>query len=427
MNAGLLRIALLIAALESTAAAQLASWGDYLPKRDKPPVVFVTGHDSICPDSRSGELPFFQLTFGDFDKVMARDARVSLVFEACYAPNRPPIEEIANVLRRLLLTLRYESGEPVREVDVVAHSMGGLIVRAYLAGKQPNGTFATPAAPLVRKVVFIGTPHFGTRVASSTSEDPQLREMSLGSQFLFDLATWNQGADDLHGVEALSIAGTAGRNGPAMDSVVSVTSASIDFIAAGRTAVLPLCHTQGGIGQLFLCDGAPGLARVASDDHPTARLVVAFLNDTGSWRSAADAAAVSAVLGGATGLMIQSRTADDAPRAIGSAAVLHDSGGVTRLAVSNAGIAYGEMLPAGPASLTVDGVTRRIVLPAGGSRVHVIKPGPWIEAVEPAAGRSWPLVLAPGMLVSIRGSELNTGRERTVSRRQGCSRTLRFG
>ena len=137
--------------------------------------------------------------------------------------------------------------------------------------------------------------------------------------------------------------------------------------------------------------------------------MVAFLNDTGSWRSAADAAAVSAVLGGATGLMIQSRTADDAPRAIGSAAVLHDSGGVTRLAVSNAGIAYGEMLPAGPASLTVDGVTRRIVLPAGGSRVHVIKPGPWIEAVEPAAGRSWPLVLAPGMLVSIRGSELNTG------------------
>jgi triacylglycerol esterase/lipase EstA (alpha/beta hydrolase family) len=60
----------------------------------------------------------------------------------------------------------YESGEPVREVDVVAHSMGGLIVRAYLAGKQPNGTFATPAAPLVRKVVFIGTPHFGTPVAS---------------------------------------------------------------------------------------------------------------------------------------------------------------------------------------------------------------------------------------------------------------------
>lgn len=401
-------MALLLAALEFTAAAQLASWGNYLPKRDKPPVVFVTGHDAICPDPRSGELPFFQLTFGDFDKVMTRDGRVSLVFEACYAPNRPPIEEIANLLHRLVSSLRYENGEPVREVDMVAHSMGGLIVRAYLAGKQSNGTFATPAAPSVRKVVFIGTPHFGTPVASSTSQDPQLREISPGSAFLFDLATWNQGADDLRGVEALSIAGTAGRNGPAMDSVVSVISASIDFIAAGRTAVLPYCHTQGGIGQLFLCEGAPGLARVANEDHPTARLVLSFLNGTDVWRWSTDAAA-SSVPAGSTGLMIQSRTADDVGRPIGSAAVQHDRGGTTKLTVSDSGIAYGEMLPAGPATLVVDGVTRRIVLNPGGSRARVIKPGPWIEAVEPAAGRSWPLVLAPGMLVSIRGSELNTG------------------
>ena len=193
---------------------------------------------------------------------MARDGRVSFVFEACYAPNRPPIEEIANVLRDMLSRLRYETGEPVCEVDMVAHSMGGLVVRAYLAGKQPKGGFTTPALPRVRKVVFIGTPHFGTPVTSSTSDDPQLREMSLGSVFLFDLATWNQGSDDLRGVEALSIIGTGGINGPATDSVVRVTSASMDFIATGRTAVLPYCHTQGGIGNLFLCQGAPGLALV---------------------------------------------------------------------------------------------------------------------------------------------------------------------
>ncbi|HYI94367.1 MAG TPA: hypothetical protein VEX68_12540 [Bryobacteraceae bacterium] len=402
MNAGFLKMVLWMAVLPFTAAAQLAEWNTYLPKRDKPPVVFVTGHDSICPDPRSGETPFFQLTFGDFDKVMARDGRISLVFEACYAPNRPSIGEIANVLRQMLAQLRYESGDPVREVDMVAHSMGGLIVRAYISGKQTNGSFATTALPGIRKVIFLGTPHFGTPVAVAGSEDPQLREMSLGSAFLFDLATWNQGSDDLRGVDALSIAGTGGKNGPATDSVVRVSSASLDFIATGRTAVLPYCHTQGGIGNLFLCEGAPGLARVGSEDHPTAQLVLAFLNDRDSWRS-------STVAAGASGVMAQSRTADDLPRPIQSATFLHDNGSVTQLAISRAGYAHADSLPAGEGTLSIDGVTRRITLLPGGTRAHVIKTGPWIEAVEPAAGRSWPLVLAPGMLVSIRGLDLNVG------------------
>ena len=58
MNARILRIVSSDCAFESTASAQLAAWGDYLPKGEKPPVVFVTGHDAVCPDPRSGELPF---------------------------------------------------------------------------------------------------------------------------------------------------------------------------------------------------------------------------------------------------------------------------------------------------------------------------------------------------------------------------------
>jgi uncharacterized protein (TIGR03437 family) len=407
MNHTLPRTGLLIVIMIETAAAQLAGWSDLLPRRDKPPVVFVTGHDAICPDPRSGELPFFKLTFGDFDKVMGRDGRTSLVFEACYAPNRPPIEEVANVLLRFMASLRYEDGEPVPEVDIVAHSMGGLIVRSYLAGKQIDGGFVPPAAPRVRKVVFIGTPHFGTPVAAPRDRDPQVRQMSVGDAFLFDLATWNQGSDDVRGVDALSITGTAGRNGPATDSVVTLTSASMDFAIRERTAVLPYCHTQGGIGQLFLCEGAPGLARVTNEDHPTARLVLAFLNDNEFWRSAMGTAEAHPVLAGTTGLMVQSRTADDLPRPIRSATVLLDSGSSSKLQVSAAGNAYGEMLPAGPVRLDIDGITRRIMLAAGGARALVIKPGPLIEAVEPAPGPSWPLVLAPGMLVIIKGAELN--------------------
>jgi uncharacterized protein (TIGR03437 family) len=385
--------------------AQLASWGSPLPKRDKPPVVFITGHDAICPAALAGEIPFFTLTFGDFDRVMARDGRVSLVFEACYAPNRPPIEDIAQLLGRLLSQLVYEGGEPVRQVDAVAHSMGGLILRAYLAGKRSDGTWAPPARTGIRKAVFIGTMHFGTHVATSTYADPQVRQMALGSQFLFDLATWNQGTDDLRGIDAIAVAGTAGRNGPATDSVVTVHSAAIDFAARGRTAVFPLCHTQGGIGQLFLCEASPGLTRVADENHPTARLVLDFLNDVPSW--ARTVAGSADVLSSATGLLVQARTANDAPQPIRSASVTYADGRRVSLAVAESGLAYGDRIPAGAAHVEADGVAVPVTLAAGGSRALVIKPGPVIHAVQPAAGSSGRRVVAPGMLVSISGSSLN--------------------
>ena len=45
--------------------------------------------------------------------------------------------------------------------------MGGLIVRSYLSGKQTQeGVFTPPADTKVRKIVFLGTPHFGTPATS---------------------------------------------------------------------------------------------------------------------------------------------------------------------------------------------------------------------------------------------------------------------
>ena len=83
------------------------------------------------------------------------------------------------------------------------------IARAYLAGKsQSSGVFAPPANPMVRKLVMIGTPHFGSFQAIFPGV--QLSELARGSQFVWDLATWNQGQDDLRGVDALAIIGNAG-------------------------------------------------------------------------------------------------------------------------------------------------------------------------------------------------------------------------
>jgi uncharacterized protein (TIGR03437 family) len=390
----------------------LLKWGDRLPRRANPPVVFVTGHDAVCPDPRSGETPFFNLTFGKFDQVMARSGRVSLVFEACYIANRPRIEELARLFGDLISWLTYEDGQPVSEVDVVAHSMGGLVIRAYLAGKQSSpGLFSPPTVTRLRKVVFIGTPHFGTTVASPHEADPQLQEMSVGSSFLFELATWNQGRDDLRGVHALSIVGTAGNNSEAgfSDSVVVLTSASLGFVAQDHTVVLPFCHTYGGIGSLLLCSGAIGIAKVDDEQHPTARIVLSFLNGGAEWQLSGEPAARNRILSTSAAILGQLRTADDASAAITTAHLKLRDGSELPLSISAAGLAYAEKVPAGPMQLNLNGYGRDIDLRPGGGHAVIAKPGPLITTVEPAPGATWPLVLAPGMRVAIRGSRLNDG------------------
>ena len=63
-------------------------------------------------------------------------------------------------------------------VDIVAHSMGGLATRWYMA----TGPAPTP----VRRAVFIGTPHAGTWLAFA-ARGRGGREMRPGSAFLRDL------------------------------------------------------------------------------------------------------------------------------------------------------------------------------------------------------------------------------------------------
>ncbi len=79
------------------------------------------------------------------------------------------------------------------QVDVVAHSMGGLAVRYYLRTGE--------TAASIRRAVFLGTPHRGTAAAVLAWGDGG-REMVPGSDFLMEL---NQGRPVPEGVEALAI------------------------------------------------------------------------------------------------------------------------------------------------------------------------------------------------------------------------------
>jgi pimeloyl-ACP methyl ester carboxylesterase len=112
-----------------------------------------------------------------------------------------------------------EAGAP--EVDVVGHSLGGLVA-SYLLKRIDRGR-------RVRRVITLGAPHAGTRLAwlgavATRGLARGLRQMLPGSRLLAELA-----AEPVpRGTELLAIAGDA-------DAVVAEHSALLDSAARQRS------------------------------------------------------------------------------------------------------------------------------------------------------------------------------------------------
>lgn len=110
----------------------------------------------------------------------------ALDFEDPFGSNVRHAAEIAKAVDSLLETTRAD------RVDIVAHSMGGLATRRYLADHGMRGC--------VRRVVFLATPHRGTWAALFAFGGGR-REMMPGSRFLREL-----NGRPLHGgVEAAAV------------------------------------------------------------------------------------------------------------------------------------------------------------------------------------------------------------------------------
>jgi uncharacterized protein (TIGR03437 family) len=393
------------------AFAQLIPPGTAVPRTSLPPVLFINGFELDC----SGVS--FSSTFGTADRVLQANGEVSLFFDICSVPGTPTIEDLGNSLVTFLANLRFTDGQPVDQVDVVAHSMGGLVLRSYLSGKQnTSGMFQPPAQIDVRKVVFLATPHFGSGVALNFGVTPQLRELASGSSFLFDLGTWNQGTDDLRGVDAIAAAGNGGTGLATMsgfdDGVVALTSASLEFYQPGRTQVLPYCHVNGGgiVSFAGLCSfSAQGIANITSSTHDSARMIVSFFNGTDDWQSVGAAAEKDPFLSLNGGLIVEARNADDTLLSMSSLKATASASVSKQLNIPSGDVAYTDLFLAGPVTLTaIDPltVTNLVMLPAGGTEPYTLKPGPQIARVLPAAANVFPLSLAPGMFVAIYGQTL---------------------
>ena len=415
MRAALLTALLVVFALQ--AGAQLVA-PNAIPN-GVVPVVFLDGYQLGCTGGSS-----FQSNFGSADMVLQASNLVTVYFDNCSVPGSPSIETLGAAFGTFLASLTYVNGTPVPLVDVVAHSMGGLIVRAYLSGMQPLTAGAAPAFippqnPGIRNAIFLGTPHFGTYVASSLGEDTQTYEMSLGSQFLYALNTWNQGTDDLRGVNALAIAGNGGTGlesnvaGPDLsgfdDGIVELTSSSIGFALSGRTRVVPDCHTTDPLlVQLGVCGpDTPALNAINDANNVVGQIITSFLTGTNAWQSLGEAIEndPNSAYGG---VLIGGADANGAAEAITDPINLALNPG--------SGIAFSEAVP-----LAALGVPEFLVEVTGSGTVAVspqlaalttkatiAKTGPSISRVEPAAIARFPLEVAPGAFVTIYGANLTT-------------------
>ena len=135
-----------------------------LPAEDKPPVILLHGFI----DNRS--------VFVLLRRNLAQHGRQHIE-SLNYSPLTCDIRTAAELLGRHIEEICERTGQ--RQVDIVGHSLGGLIARYYV--QRLGGDHH------VRTLVTLGTPHSGTRVAPLANAHPIVRQMRPGSELIEEL------------------------------------------------------------------------------------------------------------------------------------------------------------------------------------------------------------------------------------------------
>ena len=384
------------------------------------PVILLNGWQVVCSNTES-TVAGSRDTFGHLADLLQADGATVFFFNNCSYPHSASIEQLGIELGHFISNnVRNADGTPVSQVDLIAHSMGGLIARAYLSGKSETpGVFAPLTYHKIRKLITIATPHFGSFQALDMGT--QSSAMVLGSRFIWDLATWNQGQDDLRGVDALAIIGNAGNwysPGNADDGVVSLTSASLDFASIGeqRTRIIPYCHTTPGFA-VDCPNTALPIAKVSDDSHPTAQIVQSFLAGTTAWQSIGATPDQNAYLQRYGGLVFALKDSNDVY--LNDIWSIRYDNGTYELTPSpqdsvSRDIYYSEFISAGQHTFSIDHasgptITLSASIPAGGSAALLGKSGPIISSVRSTTSTDLPgLTVASGSDIVVTGDAFTT-------------------
>ncbi len=154
---------------------------------DAPPIILIHGWNG-------GEFTWpSPARLKNLEQQLGRDIFFFNYRTGIVANRYPPFEVLEEQLDQFLLSYK--------QVDIVAHSMGGLLVRQYLSHHAENP---------VRRLVFLSTPHFGSHASQlliglasiSAVGNVQAAEIQPGSDFLWQLNI-QQGAE-LEGIEVLN-------------------------------------------------------------------------------------------------------------------------------------------------------------------------------------------------------------------------------
>ena len=155
------------------------------------PILLIHGFDGTPADWPDDGFPLYLARQGGFDPELIRLFHFGLDEEGDYN-NRGDIRQIASRLlghetrnvvdaASSLARLSRDSlarGGPA-QVDIVAHSLGGLVARYYLSCRAPD-EFGTVYQGDVRRLITLGTPHLGadlTRVLRLFPPDMFLRRV----------------------------------------------------------------------------------------------------------------------------------------------------------------------------------------------------------------------------------------------------------
>jgi len=135
------------------------------PGDERPPVVLLHGYAQHSAN-------FLWLA-----RRLRRDGWRHL-YALAHVPVGGDIERSARRLGAALDRIRRATGAP--RIDIVAHSMGGLVARAYIRGRG--------RACGVGRLVTLGTPHQGTDIFPRLRLDPMVGQMRPDSPLLVRLA-----------------------------------------------------------------------------------------------------------------------------------------------------------------------------------------------------------------------------------------------
>ena len=221
---------------------------------DKPLVILVHGWTSDQSTWFVGEGPAAVSPVADAltNELVSEDRRHPWAFEY---PNIGSIAESGAGLGDAIAYIRSLRTPDEPQVAVVAHSMGGLVTRAYLQGQATNPVDGTPYESYrgdVSHLITLGTPHLGTMAAGQASlfkelfvtctgviGSPSETQLSGASTLIGALATTSLPA----GVDYFFAAGSDPRGekaGRARDKIVSAPCPQ------GSDGTVDVCSARGG-------------------------------------------------------------------------------------------------------------------------------------------------------------------------------------